>query len=331
MQQIKETLNIDKAFIDAAPPGLTITLDASARSGGHEPSVIAKSIGDLVQRMQDAQPPLVLLPLRYILVTANLGAAVNVWNRFLGLPEAGVSTQAVGKHISWGHDLESARSIIILTDAIAVAVVNGLSVAITSVIHELGHVHDDVARGFATGFPTCAPSPHLNDWLGICAHLAEMTWSEYAAESVAAPYMDAETLRELMANDPLHLATTHKQLRAQIQTHKQGQLDLASLWSAAVTDIGDLFANLGRAAARLPAAQNGECARADFVDATGEAAAWKEVVDLLFRELDALGTTAYSEWGADPFRRLRELIGSGFQAAGFFPFAVGSNLRVMLR
>src|SRR5260370_17146983 len=82
--------------------------------GGPGPAVIPNSLGELVVRMGNADPPLVLWPLRYILVTANLGGAVNTWNRFLGLPEAGVSNQAVGKHISWGDDLESARSLIIL-------------------------------------------------------------------------------------------------------------------------------------------------------------------------------------------------------------------------
>src|ERR1039457_898999 len=112
MDEIEETLNVDKAFVDTAPPGLNITIDSSAGTGGLAPAAIANSLGGLGVRMGDAGPPLVLWPLRYILVTAKLGDAVNTWNRFLGLPEAGVSNQAVGKHISWGNDLESARSVI---------------------------------------------------------------------------------------------------------------------------------------------------------------------------------------------------------------------------
>src|SRR5260370_25032422 len=135
--------------------------------GGPGPAVIPNSLGELVVRMGNAAPPLVLWPLRHILVTANLGDAVNTWNRFLGLPEAGVSNQAVGKHLSWGNDLESARSVIILTDGAAVGVARGVLIAVTTVIHELGHVHDDLARAVKFGFPQSARLSCLNDWPGV--------------------------------------------------------------------------------------------------------------------------------------------------------------------
>src|ERR1017187_3536143 len=106
-----------------------------------------------------------------ILVTANLGDAANYWNRVLGLPEAGVSNQpegsVAGKHISWGSDKESARSIIILADGVAVGVAAFLSVAVPSVMHELGHVHDDFARGLTFGFPQPPRRCNLSDWPGI--------------------------------------------------------------------------------------------------------------------------------------------------------------------
>jgi hypothetical protein len=74
-------------------------------------------------------------------------------------------------------------------------------VATTTVIHELGHVHDDLARGLQIGFPQPGLSHNLNDWPRICAHLAEITWSEFAAECVAASYMTADDPREFIAND----------------------------------------------------------------------------------------------------------------------------------
>jgi hypothetical protein len=80
MDEIKETLNVDKAFVDAARPGLNITIDSSAGTGGLAPAAIANSLGELVVRMGNADAPLALWPLRYILVTANLGDAVNTWN-----------------------------------------------------------------------------------------------------------------------------------------------------------------------------------------------------------------------------------------------------------
>src|ERR1035441_10529792 len=108
---------------------MTISFHSSARCS--EPAVVAKSLLGLVQRVQ-TEHALLLNPLRLILVTANLGEAVNFWNRELGLPESGVSNQAegsvVGKHMFWGTDLESARSIVLLADGLAVGVAADLSI-----------------------------------------------------------------------------------------------------------------------------------------------------------------------------------------------------------
>jgi hypothetical protein len=320
-----EQAKIDKAFIDAYPPGIRIVFNSGI--GDHSPQAIAQALQGLVDRVQ-AERHMVLQPLRLILITANLAEAANFWNRELGLPEAGVSDGAVGKHMSWGKDVESARSVVILHAGIAIGLVSGLAMATTTVIHEFGHVHDDLARGLQIGFPQAGLSSNLNNWPAICAHFAELTWSEFAAESVAASYMTADDLQELMANDPIHLAAIHKQLRQLIQSRKLGQLDFPSLWSQAVTNLSDLLANLGRAGARFPFATNGAEARAGFVDAAGEAAPWNLVVDEIFRELDALADAAYSEWAAEPFRGLGEQIAAGFNAAGFFPIPRSQDLRV---
>ena len=265
---------------------------------------------------------------RLIQVTANLGEAANFSNRKLGLPEAGVSDGAAGKHILWGNGPESARSVVMLRFDIAVGLVSGFSKAPTTVIHEFGQLHDDFVRGVMFGFRQ--HSNHAGDWPAICAHFAEITWSEYAAESTSGPYVTAEDLQEFMTNDPSYLADIHKQLRALIQSRLLGQLDFPSLWSQAGTKLSDLFANLGRAAARFPFATNGAEARAGFVDAAGEAASWKPVVDEIFSELDALADVAYSQWAAEPFRGLGEQIGAGFNAAGFFPISCGQDLCVNL-
>ena len=320
-----EEANIDKAFIDGHPPGIRIVFNSGI--GEHPAQTIADALIGLADRVC-TEGHVVLQPLRMIVVTANLAEAVNFWNRELGFPEAGVSGGAVGKHFSWGNDLESARSIVILHAGIAIGLVTGLSIAATTVTHELGHVHDDLARGLQIGFPKPGLSLNLNDWPRICAQLAEITWSEFAAESLAAAYTTANDLQELIANDPIHFAAIHEQLRRLIQSWKVGQLDFPSLWSQAVTNLSDLFANLGRAAARLPYATNGAQARADFIDTVGAAASSKPVVDQVFHELDALADAAYSQWAAEPFRGLGELIAAGFNAAGFFPIPCGQDLRV---
>jgi hypothetical protein len=323
-----EEATIDKNFIDAYPQGMRIVLNAS--TGEHSPQTIADALQDVVDRVC-TERCLALQPLRLILVTANLSEAANFWNRELGLPEAGVSGGAVGKHFSWGVDLASARSIVLLHVGIAIGLVSGSSVARATVVHEFGHVHDDLARGLQIGFPQPGLSHNLNDWPRICAHLAEIIWSEFAAEYVAASYITADELQEFVTTDPGHLSGLHGELRQLVQSWKVGQLDFPSLWSRSVTNLSDLFANLGRAAARFDFATNGAQARLDFVDGVGAAAPWKPIVERIFLEIDALADTAYSLWAAEPFRGLEQLMEAGFNAAGFFPIPCGQDLRVKVQ
>jgi hypothetical protein len=322
----------DKAAIDAAPPGsMTIHADASARV---QASAFGEALLPLLQRIQN-ENALVLSPLRLVLLTAELGNMVSRWQHALGLPQAGVSQQpegtAVGKTMSWGRDAESARSLIILADYIAAGVVASNSVAITSLIHELGHVHDDFSRGVVLGFRESQTPPALADWPRLSGDIGEITWSEYAAESVAAAHMTREDLLAFLLNDPLHLAGVDERLRQAVWSYKSRQLNLASLWNSSVTEVSDIFANLGRAIARLPFADNYEEALARLVHRDNGVTHWEPVIKRLVRELETLGGTSYSKWGATPFSGIQEVIAEGFQAVGLFPTYDGSNLHVGVR
>ena len=120
----------------------------------------------LFQRIQN-EHALRLSPLRLVVLTAELGEAASRWQRALGLLEVGVSKQPewnpVAKTISWGSDEECARSIILLTDFMAAAAVMNKSVAVTTIAHELGHVHGEFARGLIVGFPDSRTAPDTRD------------------------------------------------------------------------------------------------------------------------------------------------------------------------
>jgi hypothetical protein len=325
---------MDKAQIDLSPQGIDVIIQ-SWPSAAPEPTVGAESFYGLVRCVEN-QHALLLMPLRLILVTANLAEAVNCWNRALGLPETGVSKQPEGvvaaKHMSWGTSKESARSIIILPDYIAAAIALDAPAATATLIHELGHVHDDFVRGLTKGFRPFQTPPQLNDWPGLCAYIAEeMTWSEYAAESIAAGYWTPEQLASFERNDGAHLAGVHTRLRQSICNFLQRQVDFASLWSASVTNLSDLFANLGRAAAHLPFAENEGEALGRLVSPDSEAVCWRPVIERLVDELRTLREKDYSEWGPAPFNRLAEVVVLGFEAAGFFPTCKGNNLHVRVR
>ncbi|MGP8174232.1 MAG: hypothetical protein ACLP7O_06745 [Terracidiphilus sp.] len=334
MEQPDETSKrgTDKAAIDASLPGsMTISADASARVA---PADFEEALGRLFQSMGNDHA-LVLSPLRLVLLTAELGNAVGRWQSALGLPKAGVSQQpesvAVAKTISWGRDEESARSIIIMADYIAASIIANNTLAISTLAHEFGHVHDYFLRGLVQGFPESRTNPDATDWPRVSADLAEITWSEYAAESVAAIYMTSEDMDGFVLNDPIHLAGVHNRLSQAVWSYKRGQLDLGSLWHDSVTDMSDIFANLGRAIARLEFADNREESLARLVNPDNEATVWRPVIERLVKELESLGGNGYSEWGVMPFSGIQAVIAQGFQAVGLFPTYDGINLHVRVR
>jgi hypothetical protein len=101
-----------------------------------------------------------------------------------------------------------------------------------------------------------------------------------------------------------------------------------SLWNGSVTELGDIFANLGRAIARLPFADNHEEALGRLVGLRDEVACWKPVIERLVQELKTLGDADYPEWGVNPFSRIQQVIVAGFEAVGLFPTYEGGSLHV---
>ena len=307
---------VDKAAVDASPPGsITFSAEPPACVG---PAAFAEAFQRLVERVQ-SQHTLALSPLRLVLLTPHLGDAAARWQHDLGLSIAGVSKQAegvaVGKTMSWGSDEEFWRSIIILADYMGAGLVADNQIAVATVAHELGHVHDDFARAYLRGFQSSGPVPYAHDWPQLCVCIAEITWSEHEAETIGARYIPPEELRAYIENDVLHLAGVHKRLRELVQNYKLKQCDLGTLWQSAVTGISDVFANLGRATARLPLPE--------FLDRfsilPNEAPGWKPVIERFSTEIHTLGDGHYANWEANPFRGLAESVALGFEAVGLFP------------
>ncbi len=94
--------------------------------------------------------------------------------------------------------------------------------------------------------------------------------------------MGREDLRDCMLNDPVHVAGVHGRLRQSIWNYKCRGQDLVSLWSDSITAIGDIFANLGRATARLQFVENSQEALARLVALPNGAARWKPVIERLY-------------------------------------------------
>jgi len=131
-----------------------------------------------------------------------------------------------------------------------------------------------------------------------------------------------------MLNDTAHLAGVHRRLRQFIWSYKVREHDLVSLWSGALTSMSNLFANFGRAIARLPFTNHAPEAVAALLEPCGVAAGWKPAIQCLVHELQTLGSMRYAEWPAEPFGPLEGGIELGFRAVGLFPTYDGNTLHV---
>jgi len=322
---------MDKAAIDALRVGSrTISTDGCAI----DPAAFWQALLPLLECMQK-EYGLALKPLRVMVVTAKLGDTVDRWQHGLGLPEAGISNQpegsAAAKTMSWGTDEESARSIIIVADYIAAGVIANHSVAITNIYHELGHLLDEFLRGMVLGFPKSQTPSRLADWPRARGILAEIAWSEFAAESLGATRMMQEDLRQFLLNDPWYLAGIDERLRQAVWSYKIKERTLDYLWINAVTELSDLCANLGRTIARLPFGDYGEEAFARMVDPNLAGGQWKAVIEMLKREFDTFGSKDYSEWGASPFAGIEQAVEEGFLVVGLIPVYDGNSLSVRVQ
>jgi len=323
---------IDKALIDTSPVGQI--LFSSERNARVEPSEFSPVFDGILSHLADTGTILDVTPLRLMLFTPDLSESVKSWQRELALPEAGTSKQPEGevggKTMSWGADAASARTIVLLYDALAYAATQNNSAAISTVAHELGHVSDYFLRGLCFGFPVSSSVPAINDWPGICTAVADSVWSEYSAESAASAFMSEENIEEFRANDMLYLAGIDGRLRELTAAYKFGQLQLASLWSRSVTDLFNSFSNLGRAGARLPANFDESIESRRLAGQNG-AAQWAPVIEKLFTELRALRTKQYEDWPLTPFAGIEEAVKLGFHTVGLFPAYDGLDLRIRVR
>lgn len=238
-------------------------------------------------------------------------------------PEATVG----GKTIRWGANEESARTVVLLYDALAAAAILGNGVALSTVAHELTHVSDYFQRAMRFGFPHSSLPPSVNDWPGIRRETADSIWGEFAAESVAVGLMDGEDSEEFRKNDFLHLTGVDRRVRESIWEFKQQRLDLVSLWNSSITNIFDLFTNLGRSVAHFACSSDrvGEA-----YGPTETASDWIPVIQSLAAELQALQTKPYAEWPDAPFTGIEALVERGYQTLGISPLCDGDELRIQV-
>ena len=320
---------VDKAAIDAAEEGSWLIFTERAQIVSAEN--FSNTVDRILGRMEKHGTFLDLSPLRLILLTPELHSRAKDWQRQLGKPEAGVSQQAEGevggKTMSWGVDRSSARTIILLSDTLALGAVLDMPAAVSTVAHEFGHVSDYFQRRLLYGFPETVMPPMNNDWPGIRREAADSIWSEYAAETVAFQFMGDQELEEFRENDVRYLAGIDARVRQSVAQFKDGQISLVALWNSNITNLFDLLTNLGRAAARVSLDESCSAAAARLAAADG-AVAWVPVIEKLFGELRTLRSKRYEDWSLEPFAGIEDAVELGFHAAGLVPDYDDNGLRL---
>lgn len=325
----KSVSTIDKAAIDASQEDSWLIYSERAHVVSAEN--FSNAIDRILRRMQEHGTYLDLRPLRLILLTSELHDRAKDWQRQLGRPEAGVSQQTEGvvggKTMSWGEDGDSARTIILLNDALAAGAVLDMPAAVATVAHEFGHVTDYYQRRLLYGFPT-SDTPLMNDdWHGICREAADSVWSEYVAESAASLFTSEQELEEFRQNDIRYLAGVDACIRQSVLQFKAGQISRGTLWNSSVTNIFDLLTNLGRAVARVSPEESGSAVGARL-SGTEAAARWAPVIEKMLGELRTLRSKRYEDWSLEPFAGLEDAVEVGFHTLGLVPDYDGSGLRL---
>jgi len=325
----KEPPPIDKAAIDASEEGSWLIYSERPHIVSAED--FSNTVELMLGQMEEHGTHLDLRSLRLILLTPALHDRVKDWQRQLGTPEAGVSQQEEGvvggKTMCWGKDRNSVRTIILLDDVLAAAAVLEAPTAISTVAHEFGHVTDYFQRRMLYGFSMSENHPMNDDWPGICREAADSIWSEYAAESAASRFMSKQETEEFRENDVRYLTGIDARVRQSVSQFKAGQIDRGALWNSSVTNIFDLFTNLGRAAARVSSEESGSAAGAKL--AGGHATAvWAPVIEKLLGELRALRSKRYEDWSLEPFAGLEKTVELGFHTMGLIPDYDGIGLRL---
>jgi len=327
----EEPQPIDKTMIDASEIGSYQIY--SERAELVSPEGFSNAIERILDRMEEHGTDSDLTPLRLILLTPKLHDRVKDWQRQLGRPEAGVSQQEEGviggKTMRWGVDEKSARTIILLNDELVKDAIMDMSAAVSIVVHEFGHVTDYFQRGLLYGFSESDPPPSSDDWPGICREAADSIWSEYAAESAASQFLSKQEIEKFREHDVRYLTGIDARIRQSVSQFKTGQINCGALWNSSVTNIFDLFTNLGRTAARVSSEESNSAAGAKLAgeDAT---AVWAPVIEKLLGELRVLRSKRYEDWSLEPFAGLEETVKLGFHTTGLIPAYDGIGLKLQV-
>jgi hypothetical protein len=271
--------------------------------------------------------------LRLLHFTSSMDDTVRYWQDQLGLPVNGVTALAegegevAGKHFIWGDGKpETTHAIVVLSDFVLKGLASGEGSALSTLAHEIGHVDDAGWRLLQLGHQQLK-HPMLNDWSGFKLFLADMMWSECAANLVASMFMTEREIEESREYWVKMLTQRRARISAAIDAYRKDG-DMGALWMTGHANMAVITTQLGRA---VGDALSDHEAEKKLVEATRAVCdSWGALVDEFLEALAEMASCAWTEkkmaaWSLEP---LQPLISRAFHIEHLVPVEVGDRLRI---
>jgi hypothetical protein len=279
-------------------------------------SLFKDTIASIIEDVYKVIPFCVIT--RLISVSSDFPGEVARWQQELGKPvgvTSGPHGEAHGKVLVWGNEgTDSTFAVIILSELVALSLIEEtwLSKAILS--HELAHVHDEFEyrRAF-----TCPPPQQYNTWANVRCALAYNIWSEFSANLIAYRYYKNSGIDDIPDIQSL-LSRATRAISERVSLYWINH-NIPELWFPSWGDLEQVFAQSARFLGTMTAAQLEDSDRSAEFFAVCDAISsdWGQLIRQLSSELKK----AHQEesWDSRKLDALEIVVENGFHLVGLFP------------
>lgn len=313
----------NKETVEAIPAGsITVSLTKCCHPVWGDQINISKlndAVLEVQQELIEKKRAVACQLTRLVMFTSDYNGVVGEWMKSLGRPfhpSTDENAIAFGQMLIWGDGkIETTYPIIILNEAIAVGLVgdnDSLKIFSKAILaHELGHIHDDFIQLQIFG-KQGLPS----DWLSIRQFIAQSTWGEYFAETVAYAYLHENNLDTQIQLAILLCKSANEKIANAIKEHRLSN-NAEILFNIVTSEISKSCNQLGRVSGLISSEENEKSLgnlRDGIVDFSIE---WAEIVDQIYQELNKINQT--ENRSTDTWTELQKLVEKLFQINGIFP------------
>ncbi len=258
--------------------------------------------------------------LRYVGVTSDVKSEVSRWAEQLGENWKITSDQAVGQTFTWGDgEPETTYAVVLLSEVIALALLEESNEPVRTFIHELAHIHDNFRfiRTFGHS-PIIVPG----EWETIRQFLAHSTWAEFYAESTAFSDAAEDMISPYITYTVALLDKAISLIQNESISYKT-HLNLGLVWATALEQLSGVFNQFGRTLGLIFSQTQLDDGHVKqlylfFDEVTSLSKKWGEVASQLHHELIKLNEI--TQWQSEAFGILSNMVDNGFRACGLEPY-----------